>query len=100
MISVGGVRVEELGQFDGLTQGAAGGTGGASLQTFGGGLENMLQDVGQFTLTEFESDQALFDYFEHPDMGRDPERPAVCYGFKIKENDKGNKFELELFFND
>ena len=60
----------------------------------------MLLDLGNFTLTEFESDQALFDYFEHPDMGRDPERPAVCYGFKIKENDKGNKFELELFFND
>jgi hypothetical protein len=53
----------------------------------------------EFIHMEFESQIELDAYIEHDDYGKDPERPAVCFGFTVHE-ESWKKYELELFFND
>jgi hypothetical protein len=48
---------------------------------------------------EFETQKDLDDYISHPEYGKDPDRPAVCFGLTVHENSP-SKYELELFFND
>ena len=57
-------------------------------------------NAGNFSIKRFESNEELDEYIAHPDFGRTADRQAVCYGFKINEDENGQKYELELMFND
>jgi len=48
---------------------------------------------------KFASAQEFETYLQSDTYGRDPEKPAVCLGYKISEFSK-NDYELELMFND
>lgn len=60
----------------------------------------MTRQLGNFKFKEFETMEALDDYIGDERIGVDPEFEAVCFGFKIHENEAQNKYELELIFND
>jgi hypothetical protein len=55
--------------------------------------------LGNFTIKQYNSTEELFDYIGDVNYGIDPTRPAVCFGFSIKENSLSD-YEVELFFND
>ena len=38
------------------------------------------------------------DYLSADDYAT-PSKPGMCFGFQILENDKKNKYELEVFMN-
>ena len=63
-------------------------------------MSQAARNVGNFTFKEFESKEALDKYIEDERIGVDPDFESVCFGFQINENEKKNKYELELFFND
>lgn len=54
---------------------------------------------GNFTFKEFSSKESLELYLSADDYGT-PSKPGMCFGFQITENDKRNKYELEVFAND
>ena len=58
------------------------------------------RSLGNFTFKEFASKGDLDDYISDERIGTDPDFDGVCFGFSVLENDAGNKYELELFFND
>ena len=57
-------------------------------------------NIGRFRIQEFNSIEELDAYIASDKVGTTPEMEGICYGFKINENEDGNKFELEMFFND
>jgi len=63
-------------------------------------ISQATRSVGNFTIKEFASKDALDDYISDSRIGSDPEFDGVCFGFTIQENENKNKYELELFFND
>jgi hypothetical protein len=72
----------------------------ADIDAFGDGQSKTDLTPGNFTLVPFDTQEELDEYIAHPEMGFNAERPAVCYAFKIHEDEKKQKYELELFFND
>ena len=48
----------------------------------------------------FASQEELDAYIADVDFGRAEDHPAVCYAFKINEDENKQKYELELFFMD
>ena len=57
-------------------------------------------NIGKFRIQEFASIEELDAYIASDKIGTTPELEGICYGFKIHENEDGNKFELEMFYND
>lgn len=41
----------------------------------------------------------MFEYISDVDYGVDKSRPAVCFGFSVKENSLSD-YEVDLYFND
>ena len=60
----------------------------------------MLDRIGNFEFKAFSSKEAIDDYVSQPGYGWDEDKPGLCFAMSISENDKKNKYELELFFND
>ena len=56
--------------------------------------------LGAFEFRAFESQEELDAFIEHEDYGRAEDRPGVCFGFSVTENEAKSKYELELQFND
>lgn len=58
-----------------------------------------VEQFGNFTFVEFDSKENLEAYLSADDYPS-PNKPGMCFGFQITENDKKNKYELEVFAND
>ena len=64
------------------------------------GFGNASKNVGNFKFKEFATKDDLDEYIASDKIGTDPNFEGICFAFAIHENDKKNKYELELFFND
>jgi len=64
-------------------------------------FSELLDKLGNFfQFRPFANKTEIDDYVSQPGYGMEPEKPGLCFALGITENSKGNKFELELFFND
>jgi hypothetical protein len=61
-----------------------------------GGCEHL----GNFSFVAFDNQTQLDEYISHREYGWNAERPGICFGFQIRENEAKNKYELDLHFND
>ena len=59
-----------------------------------------MDTIGRFTFQAFESKEEIDEYISQPGYGWDEDKPGLCFALGVTENDRKNKYELELFFND
>lgn len=69
-------------------------------QALFGSMGGLDLNLGNFHFRAFDNQTELDEYISHHEYGWSEERPGVCFGFSIKENEAKNKYHLELHFND
>lgn len=63
-------------------------------------FEELLDRIGIFEFKAFDSKEAIDEYVSQPGYGWDEDKPGLCFALGVNENERKNKYELELFFND
>lgn len=52
--------------------------------------------LGQFKFKAFDNQSEFDNYISQKGYGKDINKPGICFGFSITENEAKNKYELEL----
>ena len=64
-------------------------------------LDDLLDRLGNFFyFKSFKDKDEIDEYVSQPGYGRDEDKPGLCFALGVTQNTVGNKYELELFFND
>lgn len=63
-------------------------------------VEALLDRIGVFEFRAFASKEAIDEYVSQPGYGWDADKPGLCFALGVTANERKNKYELELFFND